>query len=341
MAKSNSKTKKDQASASTEQKPITDNHEGHQHDHQDHDHSKDSVLAANEKLVLTIKWTVVEKAYKKNLTQAAKNFKAEGFRVGKAPLSLVEQQVGSEKLTELTFQDVLPEVYKEAISKAEKKPITQPEFRPLTAKKGEDWQIEVHYASFPEINVKNYQKAVTIGNKTAAEFIKEREKQVKEDSQKAKDQKDTKSKPALKLTDNEKNEIRLQHIFKALVEQTEPKIPELLLRQETQAEFERLLKQLEQYQIKLEDYLKNRGITIETLSNELASGVLGRLQVDFILASISQEEKLKVAQEEINQALEKITNLKMRTEAKANQNYLTQLEANLLQKKTIDFLLKI
>lgn len=351
MAKTATTTKKTPAPAVNSQQHDDHDHPNHDHDHdhqhnhdhQHHQHSQDALLAPNEKITLTLKWSVLEPVYKKNLAQAAKSFKAEGFRAGRAPLNLVEQQIGAERLTEAILRDVLPQAAEEALKKAEKKAITRPEFAPLKVKKGEDWLVELIYAAFPEVEVKNYKKAVADANKAAAKFITEREKQRREEAAKAKTEAKSPVKPAtaLELSEEEKQQIRLQHIFQALVAESQPKIPELLLRQETQAEFERLLKQLEQYQIKLDDYLKNRGITMEILSNELASSVLGRLQVDFILAAISQLEKLKVAPEEITAALEKITNLKLRAEAKANQNYLVQLEANLLQRKTVDFLLKI
>lgn len=350
-----SKTKKTtvNATSTTIAAEEHDHHHDHAHDHSHvHDHSKESALAPNEKVTLTIAWADALKSYQKHLRLAAKNFKAEGFRQGKAPLALVEKQVGNEAIIEATLRELIPHLYETAVQAVaeNKKPITMPEFHPVKLNKGEDWIVEAEYAAFPVIDVKNYKKAVANGNKTAAQFIKEREEALLKEAAAAKKEKKTsepEAKPAstseqpTPLTENEKNEIRLQHIFQALVSELKPTIPELLLRQETQAEFERLVEQLKQYQIKLEDYLARREITLEVLSNELASGVLGRLQVDFILASISQLEKLTVSEEKLEAAFQKITNLEVREKMRQDQNYTTQLKANLLQQVTLDFLLKL
>ena len=63
------------------------------------------------------------------------------------------------------------------------------------------------------------------------------------------------------------------------------------------------------------------------------------MQIDFILAAISKAEKLEVEDKEVEAELLKITNLKMREEFSKNQNYITQIKANLLQRKTLDLLL--
>jgi FKBP-type peptidyl-prolyl cis-trans isomerase (trigger factor) len=347
MSKTSSqpKTNKKTSTAAVAEHDHQHDHHDHQHDHE-HDHSKESYISANEKILLSLPWAQVDESYQKQLRQAAKNFKTEGFRQGKAPLALVEKNLGSERLIEATLQELVPSIYEAAVKTlpAEKRPITLPEFNPIKLNKGEDWQVEAYFAAFPQIDLKNYKKSVATGNKKAAEFIKDQNAALKKAAEEKKNTEKGAEKTVTQskeLSENEQNEIRLQHIFQALVADLKPTIPELLLRQETQSEFERLLKQLEQFQMKLEDYLKRREITIETLSNELASTVLGRLQVDFILATISQTEKLAVDDTEIATAFEKIEDAKVREQLRQDERYTQQLKANLLQQKTLDFLLKL
>lgn len=304
-----------------------------------------SLIAQNEKVLITLKWDVVDKAYRKALTNFAKDIKTEGFRKGKAPLDVVEQKVGMEKLVDATLQEILPDAYRKTIEKADKKPITTPEFNPIALEKGKDWKIEAHYAPFPEIKLGDYKKLVTKGKKEADKFIKKQNEELKKVAAKAK--KDAEAgnphnhEHKEKLDEGEEKEINLQHIFKELVGTIKPQIAELLLRQETQREFERLKQQLAQYKIALEDYLKNRAITMEQLSTELASTVLNRLQLDFILAEISKSEKMEVTDDDLKKELSQIQDEKMRKQIEADHAYMDQIRGNLLQRKSLEFLLKL
>jgi trigger factor len=304
-----------------------------------------SLIADNEKVSITLKWAEVDKAYRQALTNFAKDVKTEGFRKGKAPLDVVEKKIGMEKLVDATLQSILPKAYMEAVEKAEKKPITTPEFNPVALDKGKDWVIDAYFAPFPEIKLGDYKKLVTKAKKEALTFIKKQNEELKKAADKAK--KDAEAGKAHdhehneKLDEGQEREINLQTIFKELVSNIKPKIAELLLRQETQKEFERLKQQLTQYQIKVEDYIKNRGISMEQLSTELASTVLNRLQLDFILAEISKAEKLDVTDEEVKKELAQIQDEKLRQQIEASPEYLDQIKANLLQRKSLEFLLKL
>ena len=304
-----------------------------------------SLIAQNEKVLISLKWEIVDKAYRKALAKFAKEVKTEGFRKGKAPLDVVEQKIGLEKLVDATLQEILPDAYRKAIEKVEKKPITTPEFNPIALEKGSDWKIEAHYAPFPEIKLGDYKKLVSKGKKEATQFIKKQNEELKKVADKAK--KDAEAgKPHNhehkdNLDEGQEREINLQHIFKELVASIKPQIAELLLRQETQREFERLKQQLSQYKITLEDYLKNRAISMEQLSTELASTVLNRLQLDFILAEISKSEKLEVTDADLKKELDQIQDENLRKQIEADHAYLDQIKANLLQRKSLEFLLKL
>lgn len=301
-----------------------------------------SFLTPNESVKITLAWTEVNSAYQKALRTFGKKVKAEGFRVGKAPAAIVEQQVGFEKIANRVLQELLPSAYAEAIQQAKKKPITHPEFNPISLDKGKDWQLEALFSEAPEVKLKDYKKTIANAHKTAAKFIKEQNDKIAKEATecKAEDKGHDHAHAHQPLDDNQQREVRLQHIFKALADESAPSIGEMLLRQETQDEFKRLQSQLEQYQIKLDDYLKRRQVTIEQLSQELAGNTLSRLQIDFILASISQAEKLSVSDEEVQAEIQKITHKETREQMSKNQNHLNSIKAHLLQKKTLDFLLE-
>lgn len=306
---------------------------------------KKSMIAPNESVKIVLEWSSVDALYKKALNKFAKNVKAEGFRVGKAPLAIVEQKVGFEKIADEVLRELLPEAYTKQIEKENKKPITSPEFNPISLKKGEDWSLEAFFSVLPEVKLGDYKKVAKKAKVEALEFVKKRNEEIKKEAEaheKGEHGHDHDHEHSHQpLGENEIKEINLQHIFRDLVAEFAPAIGELLLRQETQAEYERLLEQLKQYNISPEDYMQRRGVTIEQLSQELAGAVLSRLQLDFIMAAISQAEKLEATDEEVQKELLQITNLKMRQEVEKNQNYLTQIKANLLQRKTLDLLLAL
>lgn len=306
---------------------------------------KKSMIAPNESVKIVLEWSSVDALYKKALNKFAKNVKAEGFRVGKAPLAIVEQKVGFEKIADEVLRDLLPEAYTKQVEKENKKPITSPEFNPISLKKGEDWSLEAFFSVLPEVKLGDYKKVAKKAKVEAAKFVTERNAEIKKEAEaheKGEHGHDHDHEHSHQpLGENEIKEINLQHIFRDLVAEFAPAIGELLLRQETQAEYERLLEQLKQYNISPEDYMQRRGVTIEQLSQELAGTVLSRLQLDFIMAAISQAEKLEATDEEVQKELLQITNLKMRQEVEKNQNYLTQIKANLLQRKTLDLLLAL
>lgn len=304
---------------------------------------KKSLITPNDSVKITLEWKIVEPVYKKTVSSFAKDVKAEGFRVGKAPLAIVEQKVGLEKIIDQVLRELLPETYEKEVKKSGKKPITTPEFNPISLEKNKNWVLEAHFSPIPEVKLGDYKKVTKKAKVEALKFIEDRNKAIKKEASecKSEDKDHDHAKAHQELTDQEKKEINLQHIFKELVANFAPAIGELLLRQETQAEYERLAKQLEQYKISTEDYLKRRQITIEQLSQELAGTVLSRLQLDFIMAAISQAEKLEVKDEEVKAELVKITNLQMREDVEKNQNYLNQIKANLLQQKTLALLLEL
>jgi len=66
----------------------------------------------------------VDRMYKKNV----KNISVPGFRKGKAPKSVVEKMYGKGAFYEDAINDLIPELYTEAVKEADLKVVSQPEF---------------------------------------------------------------------------------------------------------------------------------------------------------------------------------------------------------------------
>jgi FKBP-type peptidyl-prolyl cis-trans isomerase (trigger factor) len=304
---------------------------------------KKSLIASNDSLRISIKWSELEKPYRSAIASLAKSVKIEGFRKGKVPLEIVEKQVSLEKIAETVLRDLLPKKYIASLEATKKQPITAPEYHLVSIKKGEDWVLEAHFCEAPSIDLKNYEKYLAAGKKAATKFIKEHNDKVNKADLKKEEKianKEKKQEPqAQKLSPDQEKEIYYQHILRELVVNIRPSIGELLLRRETQAEFEKLKEQLTSYKISIEDYLKQRQISLEQLSNELAGTVLNRLQIDFILAAIAKDRKIKVEDSALKKALDAIEDEKLREQISNHEQYLSSFKAQLLRRQTIESLL--
>jgi trigger factor len=309
--------------------------------------SKKPLIAQNDQLRINIPWSELKKPYLQAISELAKKIKVEGFRQGKVPLEIAEKQISLEKIAETILKDILPKKYIEALNKAKKQPITAPEYHLVSIKKAEDWVLEVHFCEAPTIDLKNYEKFIAAGKKAAAQFIKNHNQQVKQqDAEKTKktnkaDQKQAQSETKMaKLSADQEQEVYYQHILRELVNNIRPSIGELLLRRETQAEFERFKDQLAAYKLSVEKYLEQRQITLEQLGNEMAGTVLNRLQIDFILAAIAKKRELKIDDKDLKKALAEIKDEKLREQIANNEQYLASFKAQLLRRQTIKSLVK-
>lgn len=331
----------------------------HSHDHHDHDHEHDhshhhhdhgdSLLAPNTKLSLVIPWKVASSTYDQVLKRQAQHVKAAGFRKGKVPTKLAEEIIGQDKLIDATINQLLPAAYPELIKKEQRRPLTQPDIRPIKLALGEDWEFEVQIGERPEIKVTKYQTAVAQGRKAAQAEIKKLNQERAEAAKKA-GQSQSKTKkatdpqspetPTEPLTKDKEEEITLRSIFRALVDQLKPAIPELIVREETRRELEQLVKSLEQFKFTLDDYLKRRGQTFEQLSGEIAATMLGQIQIEFILDALAEQEKITVTNAEIDKVGERIEDPATREKQLKNEQYRHYVRHQLRRQKVTELLLK-
>lgn len=306
-----------------------------------------SLVSPNSTVTIKLSAKETQENYKKILKVQAKLISISGFRKGKVPPKIAEEKIGQSKLIEEVLRALLPEAYQKAVAQTKKQPLTSPEFQVKTVELGKDWEIEAHFAQAPEVKLGDYKKSVKTAKKEADKQIKKLNQEAVDTKTKAKkidsEKKagEEKTPPVQELNDRQKQELTLQQIFKALATEIKPAIPELLLRNETQREFQNLASSLERFNLKLESYLERRKITQEQLSNELATQTLGRLQLDFILGTIAKEEKLSASPEEIKKQIAAIKDEKTRKTATEDPNYQRHIETEIIRQKTVDYLLSI
>ncbi len=310
-------------------------------------------IADNSTLEITIPWSKIEPVYEKTLKSQAKEMDVEGFRKGKVPIKIAEKKIGLEKLFQATLRKLLPEYYQKAIKDADKKPLTSPEFQGISLNKGNDWVVKAYFAEKPEIKLGNYKKAVKQAKKTAQEKIKkaqeqkakqQAEKQAQEeksDDQEKKEKTNDEKKEESGLSDKQKKDITIQTIFEKLIELTEPKIPELLVKQQTQREIKNLKQRLSQLKVELEDYLKSQNLSEQQMVSRMAYSSLNQLQVEFLMEAIAEREEVKVEQKEVDERIKQVEDEETQEKMRQDESYQNYLKSVIKKQKIMDRLLDL
>lgn len=343
MSTTQAKTKKTKSTAQ----------EAPQHDHSHADQNQPKLpIAANSQVTVTIPWATIEPAYQKAVRRFARNAKVDGFRKGKVPAALAEKMVDQSALVEHVLQTALPDAYSEAIKAADKKPISQPEVYPIKVEKGSDWEVIAYFAEAPEIILGKYQDTVKKAAKEAEKEIKERDEELKkkaaEHKEASKDKKEDASTEkktpevlATELTDAQKDDIKVRHIFRHLVEQVNPQIAELLVRREADRELRKLLEQLNQLKLSVDSYLQSRNMNADQLRLEYISSAATSLQLEFTLAEIGKAEKITAEDKEVDETLERVFGDKLTDAQRQNTEYRSYIYSSLVKQKIAKHLLSL
>lgn len=109
-------------------------------------------------ITLTIDKNKLASQYEIVYQKMAKDVTLKGFRPGKAPRHLTETTIGSEKIYQEALNDLLFEVYRDAIKEHQLTPISYPEFKVGKFDPQKDVQVTVKISLRPQAKVKDYQK---------------------------------------------------------------------------------------------------------------------------------------------------------------------------------------
>lgn len=300
----------------------------------------ENIVQPNSKISVTVPWTIVEPVYTKLLQKAAKNVKADGFRIGKVPPHVAEKFIKKDAFYDEVIQQVLPPAYSQALQDAKKAPISRPDVEPVQVEKGKDWAFDIYFAEKQPIALGKYQDEVKKAVKDAQKEIEEKNAELKKAPEAEHDHTPDHKHPT-ELTPPQQEDIKLKHIFKALVESIKPKVQEILVRAEVNRELQRLVEQLGQLNLKVEDYLKSRNATVEQLQQEYAASAVTSLQIEFILAEMAQEQKMTVTDAEIDKTLDTVADGKLSKEQRQDPDYRSYLFSTLLKQKVVQYLLNI
>ena len=108
------------------------------------------------KLTFNIEAEKFEEAMKKVYAKTAKYFNIPGFRKGKAPMQLVERQYGSAIFYEDAFNELVPEIYDEAIKENKVEAVSKPEIDIVQMEKGKKLIFTAKVETKPEVELGKY-----------------------------------------------------------------------------------------------------------------------------------------------------------------------------------------
>ena len=108
------------------------------------------------KLTFNIEAEKFEEAMKKVYAKTAKYFSIPGFRKGKAPMQLVERQYGSAIFYEDTFNELVPEIYDEAIRENKVEAVSKPNIDIVQMEKGKELIFTATVETKPEVELGKY-----------------------------------------------------------------------------------------------------------------------------------------------------------------------------------------
>jgi len=121
------------------------------------------------KITITIDADIFDKAVKTQLGRFSKNAKIPGFRKGKVPQKILEQQFGGSALQE-AMDKLINEYYPKALQQEEMVPASLLQITPTQVEKGKDFVFDVEIEVYPEIDAPDLkgesieQVEVTVGD---------------------------------------------------------------------------------------------------------------------------------------------------------------------------------
>lgn len=276
----------------------------------------------NLELTINIPWKKVKTTYEQVLAGWAKKAEIKGFRPGKAPQKIVEQQISKSKIYEETLKVILPEVYLQAVKEHQLKPILNPQIKVISLNENKDWQVKAITCEAPKVNLGDYLNAIKKETPPAKIWVPGEAN--KEDKQKTKTSYDQK----------------MNQVFTVLLQTATLDLPSILVEQEVNRMLSRLLDQTGKLGLTVEQYLDSLQKSQEQLRKEYQEQARRTLKLEFILSAIADKEKIKVSESEVEKMIAAVPDPKIQETLKTPEQkaYLRSL---LRKRQVIDRLLKL
>lgn len=333
-----------------------------------HSHNHFSVTVSKpENSVIEITGTInaetIELHRKEVIKKLAKEVEIPGFRKGNAPTDVVEKQANPNHVLEDAAEEALSEAYPHILEEHSIIPMSAPRVTIVKMVLGAPLEFKISVAIVPTVELPQYKKiakevhkkakTVEVTEEDVAGVIKELKELRKGASGAVPELTDEFVKTLgnfesvedfnIKLKENIKQEkeaeesrVRFEELVKKLVEDSKITLPAPMVDDEIYASLNRLTKDLEAHNMKLEDYFKNIKKTEEEFVATKRASVEEQLKTKFILQEIAKKESIipdpEQVESEIKQALLHYPNLNPEdfrgyiTETLTNEKTLRWLE---------------
>ena len=258
-------------------------------------------------LTVNLPWELIKKTKEEIIEEHIAEAQLPGFRKGKAPRKLIEENLDQDHLREDVLKKLLPQGYVEALKEHKINPVLSPKVHVDKLEDGKDWAFTALTAEAPQVTLGKYKEAV--GKVTA--------------------------KSKIIVPGKEPAPVSFEDISKALLESINIKIPKIIIEQEVERLLSQTLDEVKRLGLTLDQYLASTGRDIEQLKAEYQKKAETDIKLEFVLQKIAETEGIKVEDKEVEEAI-----AQAKTDAErqnlTNNRYL--LAGIIRQQKTLDFL---
>jgi len=232
---------------------------------------------------------------------------------------------------EQVLQQMLPIVYHNAVHEHNLQPVMDPQIEMLSIDEEKDWLVRATAAEKPEVKLGDYKQGLKGLLKSTEIWIpsakQDFKKKLDAKSEKLKDPEELKQKQIAEITD-------------WLLKNVEVEPADVLTQQHANTLLARLLDQIQQLGITLEQYLSSTSKKLEDLKAEYAKRAKQDLRLEFMMMELGLQEGVKVEDVEVEKLLADSKDEKVKEALKDNR-YKQQLKSILLRQKLIDHLLEL
>ena len=265
--------------------------------------SEDSTIT----LKITVPWSEVKKTQEEVLVEMAKNADLPGFRKGKAPKKIVEENLDKTRVREEVLRHVLPKAYIDAVKEHNLKPIIDPKVHVKPLEDEKNWEFEAVTCEEPKVDLGDYKTKV----------------------------KSVTAKSKIIVPGKESEGPKLDDVIKALLEAVSVKLPKILVDYETDKLLSQTLDEIKKLGLTLDQYLASTRKNAEMLRLDYEGKALNDLKLEFALRKVAEAEKITVGDGDLQKTIDKA---KTEEEKKNLTNNKYLLASILRQQKTLDFL---
>ncbi len=255
----------------------------------------------------------------KAVLSLGQNLEMKGFRKGKVPKEVVEQQISQDKILQEASQECIRENYLKAVKEQNLEPLGQPQIEILTPYHSErsgtgPFEFKAKIAILPEIKLPNYREVASQIKKRQVKVTDQELAKLQEEKERI-----------------EKERLRSE-ILEKIAEKSQMEIPEVLITSEKQRMLENIKQQvLQMLGISFEDYLRKIKKTENEMLDSFSLEAQKRVKNSLVLREIEKQEKIEVREQELQAEMDKIAKI----DSLLDKNHLKEYAESVIKNEKI------